>query len=148
MPRILFYARKGYPADEKAATAQIARALGAFDDEIVITRNATEAIDNLIRQYRGLEPGQAVLLADIDYPHFKSTMQWLQTVRGVRPVELKLPIRANQAQVLDLYVQAFDANPELKLMLVTHVSNQHGLVVPVDRIAAEARRRCSIVLMI
>jgi selenocysteine lyase/cysteine desulfurase len=136
-----FYARKAYPADEKAATARIARVLGAHEDEIVITRNATEAIDNLIRQYRGLEPGQAVLLADIDYPHFKSTMLWLQSVRGVRPVELKLPTRASQAELLELYVRTFDANPELKLMLVTHVSNQHGLVVPVARIAAEARRR-------
>jgi hypothetical protein len=51
-----FYARKGYADDEKAATARIAAALGAHEDEIVITRNATEAIDNLIRQYQGLEP--------------------------------------------------------------------------------------------
>ena len=136
-----FYARKDFGADEAEATRRIATALGAHDDEIVITRNATEACHNLIRQYRGLEPGDAVLLADIDYPGFKPHMHWLGEGRGVRVVEITLPVRADQARILDLYVQAFEANPDIKLMLITHVSNQHGLVVPVADIAAEARRR-------
>ena len=136
-----FYARKDFDADEAEATHRIAAALGAHDDEIVITRNATEACHNLIRQYRGLEAGDAVLLADIDYPGFKPHMHWLRQGRGVRVVEIALPARADQAMIRDLYVSAFEANPDLSLMLITHVSNQHGLVVPVAEIAAEARRR-------
>ena len=136
-----YYARKDFEADEAEATRRIATALGGHQDEFVITRNATEAAQNLVRQYRGLEKGDAVLLADVDYPDFKSLMHWLGVGRDVRVVEIELPTRANQAQIRDLYFQAFDANPDLKLMLVTHVSNQHGLVVPVAEIAAEARRR-------
>ena len=136
-----FYARKDYDGDEAVATRRIARALGAHEDEIVITRNATEAAHNLIRQYRGLEPGDAVLLADADYPDFKTQMHWLSSGRGVRVVEIELPARAGQAQLRDLYFKAFDDHPGLKLMLVTHVSNQHGLVVPVAEIAVEAKRR-------
>jgi len=136
-----FYARKGYGDDEAEATRRIANVLGAHKDEIVITRNATEACHNLIRQYRGLGQGDAVLLADIDYPGFKSHMHWLGGGRGVRVVEIVLPMRADQAGIRDLYVKAFDDNPDLKLMLITHVSNQHGLVVPVAEITAEARRR-------
>ena len=136
-----FYARKDFADDEADATRRIARALGAHEDEVVITRNATEACHNLIRQYRDLKRGNAVLLADIDYPGFKTHMQWLEEGRGVRVVEIELPTRANQAEILEFYVAAFDANPDLKLMLITHVSNQHGLVVPVAKIAEEARRR-------
>jgi len=136
-----FYARKGYGNDEAQATRRIAKALGAHEDEIVITRNATEAAHNLIRQYRGLGQGDAVLLADIDYPGFKSHMHWLGEGRGVRVVEIELPTRANQAGIRDLYFKAFEDNPDLKLMLITHVSNQHGLVIPVAEITAEARRR-------
>ena len=136
-----FYARKDFDADEAEATRRIADALGVHADEIVITRNATEACHNLIRQYRGLEPGDAVLLADIDYPGFKPHMRWLDQGRGVRVVEIALPQRADQATIRDLYFHAFEANPDLRLMLITHVSNQHGLVVPVAEIAAEARRR-------
>ena len=136
-----FYARKDFEADEAEATRRIAKALGGHEDEFVITRNATEAAQNLIRQYRGLKKGDAVMLADVDYPDFKALMHWLSVGRGVRVIEIELPARANQVQIRDLYVQAFDANPHLRLMLVTHVSNQHGLVIPVAGIAAEARRR-------
>ncbi len=136
-----FYARKDYDDDEAEATRRIARSLGAHADEIVITRNATEAAHNLIRQYRGLGQGDAVLLADIDYPGFKTHMHWLAGGRGVRVVEIEMPTRANQAELLALYIKAFDQNPDLKLMLVTHVSNQQGLVVPVAEITAEAKRR-------
>ena len=136
-----FYARKDFAADEAVATRRIARALGADEDEIVITRNATEACHNLIRQYQGLKPGDAVLLADLDYPEFKTHMHWLEKNRGVRVVEIMLPARANQAELRDAYFKAFEANPDLKLMLITHVSNQHGLVIPVADIAAEARLR-------
>ncbi len=136
-----FYARKDYAADETAATQRIAAALGAHEDEIVITRNATEACQNLIRQYRPLKAGDAVLLADVDYPGFKTHMRWLAEGRGVRVVEIALPVRATQAQIRDLYLETFDANPSLRMMLITHVSNQHGLVIPVAEITAEARRR-------
>ncbi len=135
-----YYARKRFSEDERRATERIAAALGAEDDEIVITRNATEGIQSLIRQYRHLEPGDAVLIADIDYPAFKTHMRWLRHGRGVRVVELVLPERASKAQILDLYVRAFEANPGIRLALVTHVSNQHGLVIPVAEITAEARR--------
>ena len=136
-----FYARKEYESDEIESARRVARALGVHDDEIVLTRNATESIHNLIRQYRGLSAGDAVLLADIDYPHFKSAMRWLQEARGARPVELIVPPRVDQQQIFDLYRDAFDKNPDLKLMLLMHVSNQHGLVLPVARIAEEARKR-------
>ena len=136
-----FYARKQFAADEMESVRRVARVLGVHDDEIVLTRNATEAIHNLIRQYRGLAASDAVLYADVDYPHFKTAMQWLGSSRGVRPVELIIPARANQDQLFSLYREAFDKNPDLKLMLLMHVSNQHGLVLPVARIAKEARAR-------
>lgn len=135
------YGRKQYPDDAQQSVRRIARALGAHDDEIVLTRNASEAIHNLIRQYRGLGAGDGVLYADVDYPQFKTTMRWLEESRGVTAALIDLPPRATQQGILDLYRQAFDAHPNLRLMLLTHVSNQHGLVVPVAAITAEARQR-------
>ena len=136
-----FYARRQFAADEIESVRRVARALGVHDDEIVLTRNATESIHNLIRQYRDLTAGDAILYADLDYPHFKTAMRWLEDARGARPVELIIPPRVDQAQVFALYRDAFDENPDLKLMLLMHVSNQHGLVLPVARIAEEARKR-------
>ena len=136
-----FYARKQFKADEKESIRRVARALGVHDDEIVLTRNATEAVHNLIRQYRELQVGDAVLYADLDYPEFKTTLSWLAHARGARPIRLIVPPQANQEQIESLYRKAFDENPDLKLMLITHVSNQHGLVIPVSSIAKEAKKR-------
>lgn len=136
-----FYARRDYGDDHRAAVARVAEALGAEPDEIVITRNATEAIHNLIRQHRHLGPGDTVLHADVDYPSFKALMADLERLRGVRSVQVDLPVRADAATILARYEAAFDAHPSLKLLLLTHVSNQHGLVIPVRAIADAARAR-------
>ena len=136
-----FYVRKDYDADLAISVQRVAEALDVHEDEIVLTRNATEAVHSLIRQYRGLKSGDAVLFADVDYPNFRKTMAWLEQSRNVSTIGLELPSRANQQQLIDIYIQAFDANPNLKLMLVTHVSNQHGMVLPVKQIAHEARKR-------
>lgn len=135
------YARKDYNADMDRAVMAVADGLGAKPTEIAITENATESFHNLMRQYRGFERGDGVLMADIDYPAFKRFMRW-QALQNQGPlIEVTIPERANQDEVFQQYLDAFNANPSIKLMLVTHVSNQHGLVVPVARIAAEARKR-------
>lgn len=136
-----YYARREYGADYTTIVKRVASALGAHTDEITLTRNATESIHALILQYRHLEPGDTVLYADVDYPSFKSLVRSLEETRGVVTKELELPPRANQAELLQAYVNAFEANPKIKLMLLTHVSNQHGLVLPIADIAKEARAR-------
>lgn len=136
-----YYARTTYNEDMRRSAARVAEALGAEPDEIVLTRNATESIHNLIRQYDSIGTTDKVLYADIDYPSFQGTMQWLADSNGATAVKLVMPARATQQQILDLYRNAFVQHPEIKLILLTHASNQHGLVIPVAAIAEEARQR-------
>jgi selenocysteine lyase/cysteine desulfurase len=136
-----WYARREYAADHREAVARVARTLGAHPDEIVLTRNATEAVHNLIRQYRRLAPGDTVLYADIDYPAFKRTLIAVAARRGATAVQIRLPTRASRAQILDRYLSAFEAHPQARLLLATHASNQHGLLIPLADIAAAARAR-------
>lgn len=136
-----FYARKDFRADYGTALTRVAATLGAKTTELVLTENATEAFHSLIRQYRHFEPGDGILMADIDYPAYKRLMRWQAKQNSGPLVEVTLPDRSSQDEIFALYKEAFDANPGIKLMLVTHVSNQHGLIVPIARIAAEARRR-------
>ncbi|HEU4779642.1 MAG TPA: hypothetical protein VFS58_07135 [Steroidobacteraceae bacterium] len=55
------YARRQFDADQQAVEALIASALGVAPDEIALTRNATESLQNLVRQYRSLTAGAAAL---------------------------------------------------------------------------------------
>ena len=96
------YARKHFSEDLKLSASKIAQALGANHDEVVITRNATESIHNLMRQYNDFNTNDTVLFADIDYPSFKDTMRWLAKTQSVEPVEVTLPAQTNQAEILNI----------------------------------------------
>jgi selenocysteine lyase/cysteine desulfurase len=136
-----FYARTSYGADLAAVRGRVAAFLGVGVDEIAFTRSATESLQCLIGGYNRLKPGDAVLYADLDYPAMQDAMRWLKERRGARIVRIDLPEPATRENVLAAYASAFDRDPGIRLVLLTHVSNKTGLVIPVAEIAALARQR-------
>lgn len=135
------YARRGYDADLHTARQRLAEFLGAAPSEIAFTRGATEALQRLITQYNKLRPGDVVLYADLDYNAMQFAMNWLVERRGVSVARLTIPEPATRDNVLAAYSAAFAANPGVKLLLLTHLNNKTGLVIPVKEIAAMARSR-------
>ncbi|MEA2979874.1 MAG: hypothetical protein QOF09_1697 [Alphaproteobacteria bacterium] len=135
-----YYARRSMVGDLEAARAALASTMGVGVDEIVFTRNATEAMKVLILQYNRLKPGDAVLYADLDYDSMQTSMESLAR-RGVRVIKIALPEPATRASLVEAYRTAFDANPAIKMVLLTHLSHRTGLVLPVAEIVAVARDR-------
>ncbi len=88
-----------------------------------------------------LRDGDAVLYADLDYDSMKTSMAALERVRGVRVVRIDLPEPASRQNLIDAYERALSANPDVRLMLLTHLSNRTGLVPPVKEIVALAKAR-------
>ena len=136
-----YYARRTMVDDLEAARASLASAMGVRLDEISLTRNATEAMKALILQYNRLKPGDAVLYADLDYDSMQTSMQALAQRRGVKVIKIGLPEPASRQSVIDAYRDAFDANPSIKMALLTHVSHRTGLVLPIAPITSLARER-------
>lgn len=136
-----YYARRGMTRDLMAARDQVAAAMGVKPQEIVFTRNATEALETLILGYNRLKPGDAVLYADLDYDSMQDCMETLRARRGVEVVRIALPEPATRESLIQAYVQAMDKHPRLRLMLLTHLSHRTGLVLPVREIAALAKAR-------
>lgn len=136
-----YYARRTMVGDVEAARAALAGAMGVAVDEITFTRNATEAMKALILQYHQLKPGDAVLYADLDYDSMQTSMESLAARRGVRVVKIALPEPATRGSLIQAYRAAFDADPAIRMVLLTHVSHRTGLVLPVAEIATMARAR-------
>ncbi|WP_443019223.1 aminotransferase class V-fold PLP-dependent enzyme [Sphingomonas sp.] len=136
-----FYARRGLTKDLMAVRDRAAASMGVAPDELVLTRNATEALETLILGYNRLQPGDAVLIADLDYDSAQACMASLVRTRGVQLVKIDLPEPATRQAVIDAYAAALAANPRLKLILLTHLSHRTGLVLPVREIAALARAK-------
>jgi selenocysteine lyase/cysteine desulfurase len=136
-----YYARRGYDTDLTAARARVAQFLGAKPGEVAFTRGATEALQRLIIQYRPVAAGDAVIYADLDYSSMQLAMNALARQRGARVVTFDIPEPATRENVLAAYDRVLASTPRARLLLVTHLSNKTGLIVPVAEIVAMAGER-------
>lgn len=136
-----YYARRDLKGDVQRIRARLAEFIGVGADEVTFTRGASESLQNLIGGYNRLGPGDAVLYADLDYSAMKSAMRWLADRRGVEVVKIAIPEPASRAAVIETYARAFEAHPNLRMVLLTHLNNLTGLITPVREIAAMARAR-------
>ena len=120
---------------------QLAELINVDPESVAFTRNATEALQSLIRNYNRLQPGDQVLISDLEYDTVKGAMRWLAGVRGVEVIELSHAHPASFDSLVQTYRDAFAQYPRLKLMALTHVTHRTGLVMPVAAIANAAREQ-------
>lgn len=134
-----YYVRRSYDADFAAARARVAGYLGTTPAEVALTRGATEALQRLIIQYRGVGAGDAVIYADLDYHSMQWAMNALAQQRGATVVRTEIPEPATREDVLSTYARVLDSTPRARLLLLTHLNNKTGLIIPVKEIVAMAR---------
>ena len=118
---------------------QLADLVGVPADTVALTRNASDGLQSLIRNYNRLTPGDQVLICDLEYDTVKGAMRWLARHRGVEVIEIEHSHPASFDSLLATYREAFVRYPRLKLMALTHVTHRTGLVMPVQAIATAAR---------
>ncbi|GLW07193.1 isopenicillin-N epimerase [Microtetraspora sp. NBRC 13810] len=133
--------RTAYKEQADQVRRRIAGILGVAAEEIALTRGGTEALQLLIAGYARLRPDDVIMYSDLDYHSMQYAMNWLRGRRGVRVERLVIPEPATRQAVLDAYARAFAAQPRLRLLLLSHLNNRTGLVVPVREIVAMARER-------
>ncbi|MFJ4130653.1 aminotransferase class V-fold PLP-dependent enzyme [Pseudomonas cyclaminis] len=120
---------------------QLAELIDVDPESVAFTRNATDALQSLIRNYNRLQPGDQVLISDLEYDTVKGAMRWLAGVRGVEVIELSHTHPASFDNLLQTYRTAFAEYPRIKLMALTHVTHRTGLVMPIAAIAEAAREQ-------
>lgn len=134
------YARQRFEhAESLKIRAQLAGLIGVPADSVALTTNASHGLQSLIRNYNRLQPGDQVLICDLEYDTVKSAMRWLATHRGVEVIEIDHAHPASFDSLLATYRETFARYPRLKLMALTHVTHRTGLVMPVQAIAAAAK---------
>ena len=133
------FARKDFPGIATAVKKELAAFLEVSDEEIIITRNATEALNIAIQGYPFM-PGDEVLLNQLDYFSMIETFRMLEK-RGIIKVNaFEMPLLpANEEEIVAMYEKLI--TERTKVILLTHVSNINGLIVPVAKIAAMAKKK-------
>ena len=118
---------------------ELAELAGCSPEEVVVNRNATEALETIIFGLN-LEEGDEVVLCKYDYPNMKNA--WLQREKRdkIKLVWVDLPVPAeNDDEIVSIYEKAF--TKKTKLVHVTHVINWTGQILPVRKIADKAHAK-------
>ena len=118
---------------------QLAKFLGVTPDEIVITRNTSEA-NNLVSSGLQLGGGDEVIVFSDNHP--SNLGAWREKAKrfgfGVVEIPVVTPHPGAVAYV-DAFVKA--VTPRTRLVAITHVTNTVGDLFPVAALCAQARER-------
>jgi cysteine desulfurase/selenocysteine lyase len=134
--------------DFEAARATVAAFVGAPADEIVFTKNATEAINLVAYAFSNAAPtedpkddrfvlraGDEILVTEME--HHANLVPWQELARRTGATLRWIPVDGDGA--LDLSGLDDLLTERTKVFAVTHVSNVLGTVNPVTELAARAR---------
>jgi len=123
----------------EAVRRRLAQAAGCDPEEIAITRNSSESLENA--QYGiDLKPGDEVLTTNQDYPRMIETFKQRERREGIVLKQISFPVPT--VGMDDLYRRFEQAvTPRTKVILVCHITNRTGQIFPVKRIADMAHAR-------
>ena len=118
---------------------RLARHWGVDPEEVALTRNASESLQ-ICQLGLDLEPGDEVLTTDQDYPRMITTFRQRERREGIVLKQFPLPVPAEDpAAVVALFEQ--HVTPRTRLILVCHMVNLTGQILPVREVVAMARAR-------
>jgi selenocysteine lyase/cysteine desulfurase len=119
--------------------AGLADVFGCDPEELAITRNASESLEILLMGM-DLRSGDEVLTTTQDYPRMLTTLRQRELREGLVLKTVRIPIPPEDPHEI---TQAFERGitPRTKVILISHVINITGQIVPVKEICDLARSK-------
>ena len=134
-----YYMRTVQAADKLAARESLAAMAGCSPDELIITRNTTESLDTVIAGY-DWKPGDEAVMAVQDYGAMLDQFALQAKRYGMVNRIVSLPNDPkSDDELVQLYTNAI--TPKTRLLLVSHLVNITGQLMPVRKIADMARAK-------
>jgi len=117
---------------------KLAGICGCDAEEIAINRNSTEGLNTVIFGLN-LKQGDEVVLTKQDYPNMINAWRQREKRDGIKLVWVDLPLPIDREDdIVKYYTNAFTART--KVVMVTHLINWTGQIMPVKKIADEAHK--------
>ncbi len=134
-----YYLRTVQTPDKDAARTELARLAGCSVDEIIITRNTTESLDTVIAGY-DWKPGDEAVMAVQDYGAMLDQFVLQARRYGMVNRMVSLPNDpTSDDEIVQLYANAI--TPKTRLLLVSHLVNISGQILPIRKIADMAHAK-------
>lgn len=134
-----FYMRTMQVENKKRMASKLAHLVGCDDSEIAITRNTTESLDTIISGQHW-EKGDEAVMAVQDYGAMLDMFQQVADRHGVVLKKVSVPIDpSSDEELVSLYANAI--TPKTKLLMVCHMINISGQIMPVRKICDMAHSK-------
>ena len=134
-----FYLRGPQVPDKAAARDKLAALAGCSPAEMCITRNTTESIDTVVSGFTW-KPGDEAVMAEQDYGHMLAHFRLMARRHGMVNKLVNVPVDPKtDEEVVQTYASAI--TPRTRLLMVSHMVNVTGHILPIRRIADMAHAR-------
>ena len=134
-----YYLRTKQVPDNAALRDELAAMAGCAPAELCITRNTTESLDTVIAGYDWKQGDEAVM-CEQDYGHMLAMFRLQARRHGMVNKIVSLPIDpASDDEIVQLYASV--VTPRTRLMMVPHIVNITGQILPVRKIVDMAHAR-------
>lgn len=134
-----YYMRTVQWDNKKFVLEQLAEVAGCPPDELALTRNTTESLD-LVIGGQHWEKGDEAVMALQDYGAMRDMFKLQAQRYGIINKEVSLPTHPrSDGEIVELYANAI--TPKTKLLMVCHMVNITGQVLPIRKITDMAHSK-------
>ena len=124
---------------KEAVRQRLARAFGCEAEEIALTRNASEGLQ-ICQLGLDFRPGDELLTTNQDYPRMVTTWKQRERRERLKLKQFSIPVPAEDPEKI---VSLFEQNitSKTKVILMCHVINLTGQILPVKKVVQMARKK-------
>ena len=134
-----YYMRTVQWENKKRMTEKLAAIVGSTAKNVIITRNTTESLDMVIKGMDWKEGDEAVY-AEQDYGAMKVMFEQVSKRFGTKNVVVSVPNHPkSDEEIVELYANAI--TPKTKLLMVCHMINITGHILPIKKICQMAHSK-------
>lgn len=132
------YMRTVQGENKKRIATRLAAFVGCNSEELIITRNATESLDTIISGFPW-ESGDEAIMAEQDYGAMLDHFDMVAQRYGVVNKIVSLPLHPeSDEELVALYEKQI--TPKTKLMMVCHMVNITGQILPIRKLCDMAHK--------
>ncbi len=134
-----YYMRTVQFDNKQKSKERLAELLGCSKDELIITRNTTESLDTVISSF-DWKLGDEAIMAEQDYGSMLDMFKQQAKRYGMVNKIISLPIHPKtDDEIVELDAKAI--TPKTKLLMVCHMVNITGQILPVKKICDMAHSK-------
>ena len=133
-----YYMRTVQWENKQKSVIALSEIAGCSPDELIITRNTTESLDTIIGGIHW-QAGDEAIMAEQDYGAMLDMFKLVSERHGVVNKMISVPNHPkDDAEIVDLYKNAI--TPKTKVILVSHMINITGQILPIKKISEMAHQ--------